>query len=125
MSTVKKEGLHGEGPATRCQKHGKVGQFIPLTYIHVSSSCFCPFSEHAVNYVVVNERLPTENLSQPLIPLWRNVNCGPFLITSFYIDRTFPCFIDVVFAGLKIEEVTLDAEYQLNHSFALQHSTKL
>jgi hypothetical protein len=110
MSMVRKEGLHGEGAATRCQKHGKAGQFIPLTYIHVSSSCFCPFSEHAVNYVIIYERLPTENLSQPLFTLWRNVNSGPFLVTSFYIDGTFPCFIDAVFVGWKIEEIMFDAE---------------
>ena len=65
MSTGREEVLHGEGPATRCQKHGKEGQFIQLTYIHVSSSCFCPFSEHVLHYVLIYERLPTENLSQP------------------------------------------------------------
>ena len=66
MSMVRKEGLHGEGPATRCEKLGKSGQFIPSTNIHARSSCLCPLSEHAVNYVLIYERLPTENLSQPL-----------------------------------------------------------
>ena len=33
------------------------------------------------------------------------MNSGPFLVISFYIDGTFPCFIDAVFAGWKIEEI--------------------
>jgi hypothetical protein len=114
---VRKEALYGEGQATRCQKYGRAGQgragqSIPLTYIHASSSCFCPFSKHAVNYVLIYERLPTENLSLTLFfSLWRNVNSGPFLVTSFYIDGTFPRFVDVVFPGWKIEEVMFDTEY--------------
>ena len=39
------------------------------------------------------------------------MNSGKFLVISFYIDGAFPCFMDAVFAGWKIEEVTLDAEY--------------
>jgi hypothetical protein len=38
------------------------------------------------------------------------VNSGTFLVTSFYNDGTFQRFIDVVFAGWKIEEVMFDAE---------------
>jgi hypothetical protein len=125
MSMVRKEDLHGEGPATHCQKHGKAGQFIPLTYVHVSSSCFCPFSEHAVDYVLIYLRLPTECLSQPLFPFWRNVNSSPFLVTSFYIDGAFPCFADVVFAVWKIEEVMVDAKYWVNHFLYCKLSTKL
>jgi hypothetical protein len=39
------------------------------------------------------------------------VNSGPFLVTSFYIDDTFPRFIDVFLAVCKIEEVMFDVEY--------------